>query len=184
MSNSIRSRKKRFIYPIIILITMAAIFLTSYGIALATHSALFPSLYVPLILKHAGNPIVGTSTPTATPTQTGTPTQTLIPTSTQTGTPTQTLTPTSTVSVGPGKVFIVDFAFQPAEITIHVGEIVEWENSGQNNHTTTSNTGVWDSGALAPDQKFSFTFTSVGDYPYHCSIHPNMTGIIHVVPNP
>ena len=177
MSNPIRSRRKRFIYPMIILITMAIFSLTGYGIALATQSALLPSLYIPLILQQAGNPIVETSTPTATATGTAS-------TPTQTGTPTQTQTPTSTVSVGPGKVLIVDFAFQPAEITIHVGETVEWENTGQINHTATSNTGVWDSGVLAPDQKFSFTFTSVGDFPYHCSIHPNMTGVIHVVPNP
>jgi len=93
-------------------------------------------------------------------------------------------TPTPTVTVEPGKVLIVDFAFQPAEITVHVGEKVEWENTGQMNHTATSDTGVWDSGVLATDQKFSFTFTSVGDYPYHCLLHPSMTGIIHVVPNP
>ena len=86
--------------------------------------------------------------------------------------------------MGPGKVVIVDFAFQPAEIIVHVGETVEWENASlKMNHTTTSKTGIWDSGSLAPNQKFSFMFTSVGDFPFHCSIHTTMAGIIHVVPN-
>jgi plastocyanin len=154
------------------LITLATFLLAGFGNALATRSALLPSLFFPLI-SHGG----GTSTTTATVTGT------LTATSTRTATPARTSTPTSIV--GPGKVVIVDFAFQPAEITVHVGETVEWENNSlMMNHTTTSDTGIWDSGSLAPNQKFSFMFTSVGDYPFHCSIHSTMTGIIHVVPNP
>ena len=168
MSSPNRPRRKRFIFPMMFLITLAAFLLTGYGIALATQSPLLPSIYLPLIFRSAGSPVVETSTPTATATITLTPTS----------------TPTPTITVEPGKVSIVDFAFQPAEITIHVGEKVEWENTGQMNHTATSDTGVWDSGVLAPDQKFSFTFDTVGDYPYHCTLHLNMTGIIHVVPNP
>jgi plastocyanin len=178
MFNPNRSRRKRYIFPMILLITLATILLAGYGTTLAARSALLPPLYLPLIFRNAGNPVVGTST--STPTATGTVTAT----PTQTSTPTQTLAPTPTVIVGPGNVLIVDFAFQPAAITIHVGEKVEWENTGAFNHTTTSDTLVWDSGQLAPNEKFSLTFTSVGDYHYHCSNHPDMKGIIHVVLNP
>lgn len=165
MSNPNRSRRIRILFPMVLLITLAAFLLAGFSNVLATQSALFPSLFLPLILQ-ASLPGAGTSTSTATVT------------------PTQTSTPTPTAVVGAGKVSIVDFAFQPASITIHVGESVEWENTGAFNHTSTSDTGVWNSGALAPDQKFSFPFNSLGNYPYHCSLHPDMKGIIHVVPNP
>jgi plastocyanin len=69
-------------------------------------------------------------------------------------------------------------AFQPAELTVHIGETVEWENQDLVSHTTTSNTGVWDSGPLAPDEKFTFVFNALGDFPYHCSFHPEMTGVL------
>jgi len=129
--------------------------------------------------------VTGTATASATaqtpmPMGTGTPTQTATPT--QKTTLTQTPFPTPTGVVDPGKVIIVDYAFQPAELTVHVGEIVEWENTGVVDHTTTSNTGVWDSGPLAPNQKFQFQFTTVGNYPYHCSYHAEMAGTIIVVP--
>jgi len=172
MSGSNRSRRNRFLFFMTLLITLATFLLAGFGNALATRSALLPPLFLPLIFNDVGSPVVAaTATRTATPSQTSTPTQTLAP--------------TPTAIVGPGKVLIVDFAFQPAEITVHVGETVEWENASLLvTHTTTSNTGIWNSGPIAPNQKFSFMFTSVGDYPYHCSIHLSMTGIIHVVPNP
>jgi plastocyanin len=30
------------------------------------------------------------------------------------------------------------------------------------------------------DDKYSFTFTSAGDYKYFCALHPHMTGVIKV----
>jgi plastocyanin len=35
---------------------------------------------------------------------------------------------------------------------------------------------------LAKDAKFSFTFTTAGDFDYVCSIHPNMKGKVIVKP--
>ena len=181
MSGSNRSRRNRILFSMTLLITLATFLLAGFGNALATRLALDPPLFLPLIFHDASSPVVGTSTITATVTRTPTANTTPM----RTSTPTQTLVSTPTAIVGPGKVLIVDFAFQPAEITVHVGETVEWENASTLvTHTTTSNTGIWDSGLIAPNQKFSFTFTSVGNYPYHCSVHLDMTGIIHVVPNP
>jgi plastocyanin len=154
MSDPNRSPRIRFLFIVVLLTVAAVFFLAGYGNALATRSALSTPMFIPLIFQNADLSI------TATP------------------------SPTPTSVVGAGKVSIVDFAFHPAAITVHVGESVEWENTGAMNHTTTSDTGVWNSGTLTPNQKFSFVFNSVGDYPYHCSIHPSMTGIVHVVPNP
>ncbi len=85
---------------------------------------------------------------------------------------------------------IVDFAFQPANVTIKVGDTVKWTNTGPSTHTTTSGTttggvrhpdGQWDSGSLSAGQTFSHTFTKAGDYPYYCSFHfTSMVGTVTV----
>ena len=79
-------------------------------------------------------------------------------------------------------VTINNFAFTPGTITVPVGARVVWTNQQAGvSHTTTSDTGVWDSGRLATGQSFAVTFTQPGTFPYHCSIHPGMQGTITVV---
>ena len=80
------------------------------------------------------------------------------------------------------KITIKDFRFMPSSLTAHVGDTVRWTNRGPSMHTTTSDTGLWDSGALAVNQTFSFKFTTAGVYSFHCNIHPFMTGVITVTP--
>jgi plastocyanin len=79
---------------------------------------------------------------------------------------------------------ITELAFTPAEFTIQQGASVTWLNAMDGTlHTTTSDTGVWNSGVLSTSQSFTFTFTSLGDFAYHCEIHPmRMKGVVHVVP--
>jgi len=77
-------------------------------------------------------------------------------------------------------VSIVDFQFIPQTDTVTVGDTVRWTNNGAVPHTSTSNSGVWNSGTLSPGQSFSFQFNSTGSFPYHCAIHPSMTGTIVV----
>jgi plastocyanin len=90
--------------------------------------------------------------------------------------------PTPTPIEGYGFIDIVNNEYQPALITIHANHIVTWENFDLVDHSVTSDTGVWDSGTLAHGQKYQFTFTTVGSYPYHCTFHPEMTGLVIVVP--
>lgn len=79
------------------------------------------------------------------------------------------------------EVEIEDFAFQPANLTISVGDTVQWTNSDLTTHTTTSTTGAWDSGALAKGQSFSHAFLAAGTYTYICTFHPQfMRGTITV----
>ncbi len=79
------------------------------------------------------------------------------------------------------RVRIVDFAFRPRRIEIAKGTRVRWRNAGTVSHTTTSTTGLWDSGPLAPGETFRRTFRSRGTFRYFCSIHPDMTGKVVVV---
>src|SRR6185503_10291584 len=67
-------------------------------------------------------------------------------------------------------VSITSFAFTPPNLTINVGDTVRWTDNG-GTHTTTSDTGVWNSGSLSPGQMFSFTFNTTGTFPYHCAFH-------------
>jgi len=80
-------------------------------------------------------------------------------------------------------VTIVDFAFDPADLTIQVGDTVRWTNSGGTDHTATSTSGPasFSSAGLATGATYEFTFTVAGVYDYQCSFHPSMTGRITVV---
>ena len=66
-------------------------------------------------------------------------------------------------------------------LVVKAGTQVTWVNRDNTQHTTTSNSGLWDSGILNPGQSFSFTFNTPGTYSYICNVHP-MTGVVIVVP--
>ena len=80
-------------------------------------------------------------------------------------------------------VSIVDFAFNPKTITIPVGTTVRWTNNGSAPHTVTSTSSpkAFDSGTLNSGDTFQHTFTTAGQFPYRCNIHPSMTGMVIVV---
>ena len=63
------------------------------------------------------------------------------------------------------QISIGDDFFDPANIGVPVGATVCWTNNGQITHTATSDTGVFDSGFLAPGESFVFTFGSSDVYP-------------------
>ena len=78
------------------------------------------------------------------------------------------------------EVKIDNFSFGPAALTVPVGTTVSWTNRDDIPHTVVSTDGVFKSKVLDTDEKFSFTFSKAGSYPYFCSIHPKMTGKVLV----
>jgi len=78
------------------------------------------------------------------------------------------------------EVKIDNFSFGPGTLTIPVGTTVTWTNRDDIPHTVVSTEGVFKSKVLDTDEKFSFTFSKAGTYPYFCSIHPKMTGKVIV----
>jgi plastocyanin len=78
------------------------------------------------------------------------------------------------------EVKIDNFSFGPTAITVAVGTTVTWTNRDDIPHTVVSTEKVFKSKVLDTDEKFSFTFTKPGEYPYFCSIHPKMTGKVIV----
>jgi plastocyanin len=75
---------------------------------------------------------------------------------------------------------IDNFVFGPQTITVPVGGTVTWTNSDDIPHTAVSTDGVFKSKVMDTDEKFSYTFTKAGTYPYYCTIHPKMTGKVVV----
>ena len=78
------------------------------------------------------------------------------------------------------EVKIDNFSFGPATLTVPVGTSVTWTNRDDIPHTVVSTDGVFKSKVLDTDEKFSFTFSKAGTYPYFCSVHPKMTGKVVV----
>ncbi|MDH3657273.1 MAG: plastocyanin/azurin family copper-binding protein [Nitrosopumilus sp.] len=76
--------------------------------------------------------------------------------------------------------------YLPADITINVGDTVEWPNVDTAAHTVTSGSpadgpsGVFDSSLLMADATFAFTFEEAGSYDYFCMVHPWMIGSVTV----
>jgi plastocyanin len=78
------------------------------------------------------------------------------------------------------EVKIDNFSFGPQTLTVPVGATVTWTNRDDIPHTVVSTDGVFKSKVQDTDEKFSYTFTKAGTYPYFCSIHPKMTGEVMV----
>jgi len=80
------------------------------------------------------------------------------------------------------EVKIDNFTFGPAALTVPVGTTVTWINKDDIPHTvvSTDDPKAFKSKVLDTDEKFSFTFSKPGTFPYFCSIHPKMTGKVIV----
>ncbi len=86
----------------------------------------------------------------------------------------------NTGAAPPGTVLIRDKAFNPPRIDARVGEAVAWKwEDGNVSHTVTADDGSFTSGEKMTGE-FRQTFNQPGNYPYHCEIHPEMTGTVTV----
>ena len=76
--------------------------------------------------------------------------------------------------------------FTPYEVTINVGDSVEWTNSDTAAHTVTGGSpadgpsGVFDSSLVLGGAQYAFTFEEAGNYDYFCMVHPWMVGNVQV----
>lgn len=81
--------------------------------------------------------------------------------------PAPTPAPTNTV-------LMAGLAFSPVTITVAVGTTVTWKNNDGIAHTSTSDTGVWDTGNLPAGSSTSTKFSTAGTFPFHCTYHGAM----------
>lgn len=77
-----------------------------------------------------------------------------------------------------GVVSIANFAFNPENVTIQVGQKVTWTNNDSVAHTVTGTD--FSSGQIAPGATYEHTFATAGTFDYKCSIHPSMLAKITV----
>lgn len=77
-------------------------------------------------------------------------------------------------------VAISDYSFKPATITIAPGTRVVWTQKDDDPHTVTADDGSFDSKGLGQGDTYAHVFAKAGRYPYHCSAHPFMKGVVIV----
>ena len=70
--------------------------------------------------------------------------------------------------------------FSPNELSVRVGETVEWMNKDPFPHNVTSALGGFRSGDLEPDQAWRWQAAKAGAFPYVCTLHPGMKGTLIV----
>ena len=75
---------------------------------------------------------------------------------------------------------ITKFTFGPKEITVAPGTKVTWTNRDETPHTVSSQNKAFASKGLDTGDTFEHTFASEGDFDYICTVHPYMTGVVHV----
>jgi len=79
------------------------------------------------------------------------------------------------------KVDITKLAFKPKDITVAPGTTVRWINHDEVPHTVTSqDKNKPFASKMDTDDSYEFTFTREGDFGYLCTVHPFMTGVVHV----
>jgi plastocyanin len=87
-------------------------------------------------------------------------------------------------ATGTVEVRIVQHRFDPPALTVRVGSVVRWAN----HETRTSHSvlftgpGGFESERLMPGDSWQRRFDTPGRYPYTCGPHPDMLGVVEVLP--
>jgi predicted secreted protein with PEFG-CTERM motif len=95
------------------------------------------------------------------------------------------------IDIVPGASTKTNDAFSPNPAQANVGDEVKWTNKDTALHTVTSGSGGTSDGKfgakpdgtptlIPPGKDFEFKPTAAGDYPYFCSLHPAMVGMLKV----
>ena len=78
---------------------------------------------------------------------------------------------------GPQQVTISKLLYAPAEITVHLGDTIEWINNDPIAHTATAAKnapgGPWEV-MLPPGKSATLQMMTAGTIDYYCRLHPNM----------
>jgi len=125
-------------------------------------------------------PTVAAGAPTAPPQPTTAPPTAVPPP--PTALPPATAAPKSAAPATSAPIKIVDYTYDPQQITVAAGTRVVWSNLDSDVHTVVSAGGsqVLDSGDIAPDASFAFTFDQPGEFSYYCVPHDYMRGKVIV----
>ncbi|MES1179891.1 MAG: cupredoxin domain-containing protein [Hyphomicrobium sp.] len=91
------------------------------------------------------------------------------------------LSATGTAAADVVTVTIVDMGFAPADVILKAGDTVEWTNHDFIDHTATATDGGWDL-TIEAGKSARHQFTQSGSLKYFCRYHPDMIGVVRVIP--
>jgi len=77
-------------------------------------------------------------------------------------------------------VVIERMQFDPAVLTVKVGDIIVWINRDPFPHTATAHGGPFDSHEIAAARSWKYTAKKGGVFPYACTLHPTMLATLRV----
>jgi plastocyanin len=70
--------------------------------------------------------------------------------------------------------------FAPTVTRVPLGAEVRFLNTSRAGHDIVGRAGAWGTDRLDSGAEFSYRFTTPGVYPYSCSLHPGMAGVVVV----
>ena len=76
-------------------------------------------------------------------------------------------------------VAVIDNKFEPANVEVKPGQAVRWVFSGVMEHDVVADDGSFVS-ELVTSGEYVHVFETAGEFPYDCSVHPEMTGRVVV----
>ncbi|KKT96922.1 MAG: Metal-binding protein [Candidatus Collierbacteria bacterium GW2011_GWC2_45_15] len=80
-----------------------------------------------------------------------------------------------------GEIRMLDSGFVPTEVRAKPNSLINIINNGSIPHSVTSDTGTFDSGLIEAGQPIDMEGPSEpGSYPFHCSIHPEIKGVLTI----
>ena len=82
-----------------------------------------------------------------------------------------------------GDTVVVDMkqlAYEPARLEVKPGTVVLFTNNAPLPHTVTADDRSFDSGTIEVGKRWAHRFATAGSYPFHCTPHPFMKGVVVV----
>lgn len=87
---------------------------------------------------------------------------------------------TTSSEAGTVNVTIEGFAFGPSTVEASVGDVIAFTNKDSASHTATLDDGGCTTDGLGKGETGALVFSEAGSYPFHCRIHPDMTGTFEI----
>jgi plastocyanin len=82
---------------------------------------------------------------------------------------------------GGAEVSMEGIAFNPAEVSVGVGDTVTWTNNDSVAHDVTADSfSSGEPGGMMSGDTFEHTFEEAGTFDYVCTVHPGMEGTVTV----
>lgn len=81
---------------------------------------------------------------------------------------------------GVHEVAIRNFVYEPASLSIRVGESVRFTNYDAAPHDAVAYTGSWKTPLLKVNESATQVYGEKGVFPYYCTVHPAMRGTVEV----